>query len=137
MRRIVHVALLVILIAGVRACGGAAVAEDRLGVTSRWVADRTGLSAAKDGWDSTVRPRVAAATRSSSDAVYGAISLALDSLEATAEGITTSITAAVSNAAQSLGTAVRSIFTSKKTPPPPVAPRPDAPPPDKGTGASR
>jgi hypothetical protein len=139
-RRLVHVALLVLLIAGVRACGGPAVAEDRLGVASRWVADQTGLSTAKDGWDSTVRPQVAAATRSSSDAVYGAMSSAMDRLETTADGIATSIAAAVSNAAQSLRTGIRSIFTSKETPPPPVAPPvapPDASKPDKSTGASR
>ena len=64
MRRLLHVALLLMIILGIRACGGMAVTEDRLGAATRAMADKVGLANKKDAFDAAVRPPMAAATQS-------------------------------------------------------------------------
>ena len=77
-RRLIHVAVLIGLIIGVRACGGAASAEDQLGAGTQWFAEKTGLAAAKARWDRSIRPPLAAITGSASTAMYGAVARSLD-----------------------------------------------------------
>jgi hypothetical protein len=78
--------LLVMIIMTVRACGGAAVTEDRLGAATRWTAEKVGLANKKDAFDAKVRPPLAAATRSISDGVYAGISHAMDNVDMAADG---------------------------------------------------
>ena len=81
MRRLLHIALLLTIMLGIRACGGMAVTEDRLGVATRWVAEKVGLGKTKDAFDTAVRPPMTAATRSLSDAIYSTTARALDGVE--------------------------------------------------------
>jgi len=60
-RRLLHVALLLMIILGIRACGGMAVTEDRLGAATRAMADKVGLANKKDAFDAAVRPPMATA----------------------------------------------------------------------------
>jgi hypothetical protein len=69
---------------GIRACGGMAVTEDRLGAATRWTAEKVGLGSTKDAFDATVRPPMTAATRSLSDAIYATTSRTLDNVEVAA-----------------------------------------------------
>jgi hypothetical protein len=71
---------------GIRACGGMAQTEDRLNAATRWTAEKTGLMGAKDTLDAKVRPPMAAATRSMSDAIFAGVSRAMDRVESTADG---------------------------------------------------
>jgi hypothetical protein len=73
---------------GIRACGGMAVTEDHLGATTRWMAEKVGLANTKDAFDATVRPPMAAATRSMSDAIYATTSRTMDGVEVAAGGFT-------------------------------------------------
>ena len=88
MRRLLHVVLLLVIMLGIRACGGMAVTEDRLGAATRWAADKVGLGRTKDAFDATVRPPMAAATRSMSDSIYATTSRTMDSVEAAAGSFT-------------------------------------------------
>ena len=81
MRRFVHIALLLTIMIGIRACGGMARTEDRLGATTRWMAEKAGLANTKDAFDARVRPPMAAATRSLGDAIYGTASRTMDDVE--------------------------------------------------------
>ena len=84
MRRLLHLVLLVAIMLGIRACGGMAVTEDRLSAATRWAAEKVGLANTKDAFDATVRPPMASATRSMSDALYATTSRTMDSVEAAA-----------------------------------------------------
>jgi hypothetical protein len=86
LRRLLHLALLLTIMLGIRACGGMAATEDRLGAATRWMAESAGLAKTKDAFDATVRPPMAAATRSMSDAIYATTAKAMDSVEAAAGG---------------------------------------------------
>jgi len=81
LRRLLHVALLLTIMIGIRACGGMARTEDRLGATTRWMAEKAGLGSANDSFDARVRPPMAAATRSIGDAIYATASQAMDNVE--------------------------------------------------------
>jgi hypothetical protein len=81
LRRLVHIALLLTIMIGIRACGGLAHTEDRLGATTRWMAEKVGLGNAKDSFDARVRPPMAAATRSIGDAIYATASQTMDQVE--------------------------------------------------------
>ena len=65
-----------------------AVTEDRLGATTRWMAEKVGLASTKDAFDAAVRPPMAAATRSLSDSIYATTARTMDSVEAAAGGFT-------------------------------------------------
>ena len=80
-RRYAHIVLLVMLIVGIRACGGATQDEDRLTSVTRWTAERAGLSGAKNTLDTQVKPRMAQATGSMSSALYAASSQLMNSVE--------------------------------------------------------
>ena len=86
MRRLMHVALLLTIVLGIRACGGMAVTEDRLGAATRWTAEKVGLGNKKEAFDATVRPPMAAATRSISDAIYAAASRTMDNVDTAVDG---------------------------------------------------
>jgi len=85
LRRLVHIALLLTIMIGIRACGGMARTEDRLGATTRWMAEKIGLGNAKDAFDARVRPPMAAATHSLGDAIYATASRAMDDVESAAD----------------------------------------------------
>jgi len=76
--------LLLAIMLGIRACGGMAVTEDRLGATTRWAAEKVGMGRTKDAFDAAVRPPMAAATRSMSDSIYATTARTLDSVETAA-----------------------------------------------------
>jgi hypothetical protein len=86
MRRLVHLALLLTIIVGVRVCGGMARVEDRLNAASRWTAEKTGLSGAKDTLDRKVRPSMADSTHSLTEAIYSGTSRTMDSAELALDG---------------------------------------------------
>lgn len=88
-RRVLHLVLLGLAIAGIRACGGAARAEDRLNVTTEWVAQKTGLERAKSTWDATFRGSTASASSKISNAAFASVSRFLDALDQTAGGLGT------------------------------------------------
>lgn len=88
MRRLIHLALLLAIILGIRACGGMAVTEDRLGATTRSMAEKVGLANMKDAFDATVRSPVAAATRSMSDAIYTTTARTMDGVDVAAGSFT-------------------------------------------------
>jgi hypothetical protein len=61
-----------------------ALTEDRLGATTRWMAEKVGLANTKDAFDATVRPPMAAATRSMSDSIYATTARTMDGVEVAA-----------------------------------------------------
>jgi hypothetical protein len=81
MRRLLHLALLLAIMLGIRACGGMAVTEDRLNASTRWIAEKVGLSSTKEAFDARVRPPMASATQSMSESIYTTTSRAMDSVE--------------------------------------------------------
>jgi len=73
--------LLLMIVLGIRACGGMALTEDRLNAATRWMAEQVGMGNTKDAFDAAVRPPMAAATRSLSDSIYAMTSRTMDSME--------------------------------------------------------
>jgi hypothetical protein len=133
MRRFAHFALLIVLIVGIRACGGATQAEDRLSFATRWAAERTGLSGAKDTIDSSVKPRMAAATQSMTYSIYAATSRLMDSAEQAMAGIATWAKQQVGNAEASIARGIRSFLSPDGGGKPPG---PDASPTDTDPATS-
>jgi hypothetical protein len=84
LRRLLHLVLLLAIMLGIRACGGMALTEDRLGNATRWMAEKVGLANTKDAFDATVRPPMAAATRSMSDSIYSTTARTMDGVEGAA-----------------------------------------------------
>jgi hypothetical protein len=76
--------LLLAIMLGIRACGGMALTEDRLGAATRWMAERVGLGTTKEAFDAAVRPPMQAATRSMSDSIYATTARTMDSVEGAA-----------------------------------------------------
>jgi hypothetical protein len=108
---------------GIRACGGMAVTEDRLGAATRWTAEKVGLGGKKDAFDATVRPPMAAATRSISDAIYATTARTMDSMETAAGSFTGWIT---QNIRAGLGLVDGSLQPVLAPDPAPAPKRPDA-----------
>jgi hypothetical protein len=102
LRRFAHVGLLIVLIVGIRACGGATEAEDRLSFATRWAADRAGLKGAKDTLDTSVKPRMATATQSMTYSIFAATNRMMDGAESAA----TNMAAWVGQQARTAETAV-------------------------------
>ena len=127
LRRYAHFALLIVLIVGIRACGGATQAEDRLSFATRWAADKAGLSGAKDTIDASVKPRMAAATQSWTYSIYAATSSLMDSAESAANSMAAWTGQQVSNAETAVDKEVRSLMgadaASEPQPPPDGSPR--------------
>jgi len=69
------------IILGIRACGGMAVTEDRLGAATRAMADKVGLANKKDAFDAAVRPPMAAATQSLGNSISVTTARTVDSIE--------------------------------------------------------
>jgi hypothetical protein len=128
-RRFAHFALLVFLIVGIRACGGATQAEDRLSFATRWTAERAGLRGATDTLDEKVKPRIANATRSMTYTIYAATSRMLDGAEMAITGIATWTGQQVSNAETAIETQIRSFLRpdADREPRTPDAPATDNP----------
>lgn len=129
MRRLVHLALLLLIITVVRACGGVYLAEDRLNAATRWTAERTGLAGAKDTLDTKVRPAMAAATHSLADAIYGSTSRTLDSAEVAADGFAEWLGQQLKAGVTAIETRVVSVLSPNSVSEPP---RRDDPASDKG-----
>src|SRR5262245_61755078 len=110
MRRSFHLVLLIVIILVVRAYGGLSEAGYALGMAGRWSADRTGLTRAKQTWDSVLRQRIAMTTQSTSDALYNAASLVLSAGETGVGGIGEWISRKANSATVALGDAVRSVL---------------------------
>jgi hypothetical protein len=119
LRRLVHLALLLLIITVVRACGGVYLAEDRLNAATRWTAERTGLASAKDTLDTKVRPAMAAATRSLTDAIYGSTSRTMDSAEVAAGGFGAWLGQQLKAAVTAIETSVGSVLSPNDVNQPP------------------
>jgi hypothetical protein len=113
-RRVVHVAILVVIVLVVRACGGAIQAEDRLNSASRWAADKTGLAGAKAVLDTKVKPRVGGVTSSMSYAVYDAVSRTMDSTEMALDGFAAWVGQQVSNTETAIEERIRAALTPSR-----------------------
>jgi hypothetical protein len=109
-RRFAHFGLLIVMIVGIRACGGATQAEDRLSFATRWAADKAGLSGAKDTIDSSVKPRMAAATQSMTYSIFAATNRMMDSAESAVSGMATWAGQQASNAETAVVRRIRSIL---------------------------
>jgi hypothetical protein len=127
MRRLIHLGLLVVIVIAVRACGGATVAEDRLSVASRWMAEKTGLTEARDTWNARVRPRVAAVTDSISGGIYRAVTLAIQRTQNAVDAIGAWMAEQAKIGTDAAARAVRSVLTGNGNPEPPATGA-DAPP---------
>jgi len=110
-RRVIHLALLVVVIVGVRACGGATQAEDRLTVTTRWMAEKTGLGGVMTAWDTTLRPPIAAVTTRISNGIYDGVSKTLDATEAAADSLATWAADTANNAMAAVQNRMRAVLT--------------------------
>ena len=80
MRRVVHLLLLISVIAGVRACGGLAIAEDRLSAQAQWIGDKTGVTALRRKWREDVAPRISRAGQNTWLRMQQAMATALERL---------------------------------------------------------
>jgi hypothetical protein len=94
----------------IRACGGVTQAEDRLNAATRWTAEKTGLAGAKDTLDTKVRPPMAAATKSLTEAIYGGASATMDSAESAADGFAGWVVHLVGGAFTSVEASLRSVL---------------------------
>ena len=110
LRRFAHFGLLIMLIVGIRACGGATQAEDRLSYATRWAADRAGLKGAKDSLDTAVKPRMASATQSMTYSIIAATNRMMDGAESALSGMTTWAGQQVSNAETAVVTRIQSVL---------------------------
>ena len=110
LRRLAHFGLLIVLIVGIRACGGATQAEDRLSFATRWAADTAGLHGAKDTLDTSVKPRMAAATQSMTYSIFAATGQMMDGAEAAATGMAAWVGQQVSGAETAVVTRIRSVL---------------------------
>jgi hypothetical protein len=110
LRRLIHVAILIGLIVGVRTWGGAASAEDQLGAGTQWIAERTGLAAAKAHWDKSIRPPIAAVTNSTSDAFYRGIARTLDNAAILADQALMFIADTFNKAVDAVASSLRAMF---------------------------
>jgi len=112
-RRLVHIAMLVLVVLVVRACGGAAQAEDRLNGASRWAAERTGLTGVKAALDQNVKPRLAGATSSVTYAIYDGVSRTLDTSEMALYGLASWGWQHVTNVEHAIEARIRSVLTPR------------------------
>jgi hypothetical protein len=135
-RRVVHIVLLVLIVMGVRACGGATQTEDRLNATTRWMAEKTGLTGAKEAWDATVWPPLVAVARTTSDVVYGAVYGALNAAEAAVDGVASWVADRITRLMDGLWNGVASLFTPRQKPQP-IKPDGTVPPPNAQPPAAR
>ena len=115
-RRLVHVLILLSVIAGVRACGGLTVAEDRMTANSRWIAERTGVIALRDKWRDGAAPRITGAKQNAWRRVQQATATALERLGSRTTTISETIDSGAAKAAE----------TIKDTVGPPAGARPGA-----------
>jgi hypothetical protein len=121
LRRLVHLVLLFGVIAGVRTCGGTASAEDELGAGTQWFAERTGLTAAKERWDKSIRPPIAAMTNAASDSFYRSMSRTLENGSMASDRAAGWIADTTNKAVDAVAVSLRSMFYPA-TPPPPATP---------------
>ena len=110
LRRAIHVVILIGVIVGIRAYGGAASAEDKLGATTQWFAEKTGLAAVKERWDKSIRPPIAAVTSSASESLYRSLARSMESASAATDQSASWITDTASKAVDVMASAVRSVF---------------------------
>lgn len=127
-RRYAHFGLLVLMIIGIRACGGANQAEDRLTSVARWTAERTGLSGVKDTLDSQIKPRLAEASGSMTYKIYAASADVMNGFESAVNGTAGWIWQQVLNAENAIEMVIRSTLSPEM----PAKPQPpNAVPADK------
>ena len=110
LRRAIHVVILIAVIAGIRAYGGAASAEDRLGAATQWFAEKTGMAAVKERWDRSIRPPIAAITNRASESLYQSLARSLESASAATDSGASWISDTASKAIDGAASAVRAVF---------------------------
>ncbi len=129
MRRLVHLFILVVIVIGIRLAGPDEV-EYRLAESSRWIAEKTGLTWASDTWKADIRPSLARAARFISDGVSRGLTSALDRAEIRTRGAWASLWNGVKGTVDFMAKAVGLLFgLEDRAPPPPepVVSGPEAP----------
>jgi hypothetical protein len=124
-RRLIHIVILIGVVIGVRACGGTVSAEDQLGAGTQWFAERTGLAAAKERWDKSIRPPIAAMTNAASDSLYRGVARTLDNAEAVADRGAAWVADTMSKAVDAVASALRALLIPSAEP---TSPQPNSPP---------
>lgn len=130
-RRYAHIVLVVLMIIGIRACGGATQAEDRLSSVTRWTAERAGLAGVKNTLDTQVKPRMAQASGSMSSKIYAASSQMMNNVETAVNGTAGWAWEQVRNAENAVEMRIRSTLSPNAQ-----TPGPDTVPPDNGSKTS-
>jgi hypothetical protein len=114
MRRLIHLVLLILIVVTVRAFGGVPGAEDRLAATSRWIGDKTGLSAFREEWDKTVGRSLTATSNRTTQAV----TFALDRADAAVDQAAAWTRATLSLARRTVADKIRSVLNPTPGGPP-------------------
>ena len=105
MRRIVHVLLILVAVAAVRSCGGAAAVEDRMSAGTRWAAERTGLSSIRDNWRENVIPVFEGITKATFAKTGRTVTVLLDAAENARNTATAGITGVFQRSSSRVGRA--------------------------------
>jgi hypothetical protein len=103
MRRLVHLLAIVAVIVSVRACGGLTAVEDRMSASSRWAAERTGMTTVRDRWRDNVSPAIAGRTRAASLRLQQTTTAVLERLASGTGSVRDSIGSAAGRAASAIG----------------------------------
>ena len=114
MRRLIHLVLLILIVVTVRAFGGVPATEDRLAATSRWIGDKTGLSAFREEWDKTVGRSLTGA----SNRMTQTVTFVLDGTETAVEQTAAWTAAKVSLARRTVSDRIRSVLNPTPGGPP-------------------
>jgi hypothetical protein len=116
LRRVIHVVILFGVLVGVRAYGGAASAEDRLGAATQWFAEKTGLAAVKERWDKSIRPPIAAFTGAASESLYQSLARSMENASTATDQGASWITDIASRTVDALAAPVRAAFFPRVEP---------------------
>jgi hypothetical protein len=116
LRRAIHLVILTAVIVGIRAYGGAASAEDRLGAATQWFVEKTGLAAAKERWDKSIRPPIAAFTGAASESLYQSLARSMENASTTTDQGASWIGDITSRAIDALAAPVRAAFFPRVEP---------------------
>jgi hypothetical protein len=98
----VHLLAIVAVIVSVRACGGLTAVEDRMSASSRWAAERTGMTTVRDRWRDNVSPAIAGRTRAASLRLQQTTTAVLESLASRTGSVRDSIGSAAGRAASAI-----------------------------------
>ena len=101
------------------------------------MADRTGLTGAKDAWDATMRPPLVAVARTTSDVIYGAVYAALNTAETAANSAKSWVADRIKNLMDAIWNGVSALFTARQKPQPTTEPNRAVPSANENPPAAR